>query len=112
MGDVTGSVLQAISVFSLFNDLVTFIKASYKKLKEEWKGKTNTKRLQAINETRWWAKCKESNHVLGSFEKPNKDCLYVKVLMAIISIAFDENQGSTMRKLNQGDHVFDQDDKI
>ena len=39
MGDVTGTVLQATSLFILLSKLATFIKASYKRMKK-WEKET------------------------------------------------------------------------
>ena len=104
MGDVTGCVLQATSLFCLLNGVATFLKASYKRMKEWEKevGKNNstlsTKRIQAIGETRWWSKDKSLNRIFGSFGKPNSsDSLYVKVLMALTSIALEESQEASVK---------------
>ena len=97
MGDVTGCVLQATSFFSLMNEVAVFVKASYKRMKKWEKerskgsfGSATTKRLQAIGETRWWAKDKSLVHLFGSFGKP-QECLYVQVLLTLVAIAHEDN---------------------
>ena len=103
MGDVTGCVLQATSLFSLINETTVFIKASYKRMKK-WEAEmaknplssATTKRLQAIGDTRWWSKDKSLNRVFGSFGKPH-ECLYVEVLLTLVAIAHDSNVDSTLK---------------
>ena len=102
MGDVTGSVLQATSLFSLLNEIAVFVKKSYKRMKkweaEMTKESKSKKRLQAIGETRWWSKDKSLDRVFGSFGKPDHDsCLYVKVLITLVSIAHDERSDGDIK---------------
>ena len=98
MGDVTGSVVQTITLFSVLNDLAIFLKRSYKRMKKWEKEAKTTKRLQAIGETRWWAKDKALNRVFGSFGKPD-EALWVKVIMALTAIRDDETTESSTKVL-------------
>ena len=98
MGDITGEVIQTITLFSLLNDLAKFIKSSYKRMKKWERGSTSTKRLQAIGQTRWWAKGKALERVFGSFQQSD-ECLYVQVLMTLLAIRNDETMESSVRAM-------------
>ena len=88
-------------VLLLVNEIANFMKSSYKRMKEWEKqmakeGAKSNKRLQAICETRWWAKDKALDRIFGSFGKPSDDSsLYAQVLMTLTSIALDESLDST-----------------
>jgi hypothetical protein len=94
MGDITGCVLQATSLFWLLNDVASFLKQSYKRMKqwekESRKESKTTKRLQLIGETRWWAKDKALERVYGTFKKPD-ECMYVEVQLTLLAIWNDDS---------------------
>ena len=67
LADITGSVVESASLFSLLNDIAVFLRESYKCI---WKWEEISKdkhhrRLCPIGQTRWWAKDQALSKVFG-----------------------------------------------
>ncbi|XP_047132607.1 uncharacterized protein LOC124811291 [Hydra vulgaris] len=94
--EATSCCIQAVSFFTLLQNVSTFIKVSYKrmatwiKLVETHIGMDIMKRLKLIGETRWLGKSNAATAIFGTFAEPSST-VFVNLILCLSCISESEN---------------------
>ncbi|XP_047129358.1 uncharacterized protein LOC124809344 [Hydra vulgaris] len=94
--------IQAVSFFTLLQNVSTFIKVSYKrmatwnKLVETQIGMDKMKRLKLIDETRWSGKSNAATAIFGTFAEPSST-VFVNLILCLSCISESENFDTKIR---------------
>ncbi|XP_004209165.1 uncharacterized protein LOC101237930 [Hydra vulgaris] len=94
--EATSCCIQAVSFFTLLQNVSTFIKVSYKrmatwiKLVETQIGMDKMKRLKLIGETRWSGKSNAATAIFGIFAEPSST-VFVNLILCLSCISESEN---------------------
>ncbi|XP_004207702.2 uncharacterized protein LOC124818104 [Hydra vulgaris] len=94
--EATSCCIQAVSFFTLLQNVSTFIKVSYKrmatwiKLVETQIGMDKMKRLKLIGEIRWSGKSNAATAIFGTFSEPSST-VFVNLILCLSCISESEN---------------------
>lgn len=103
LADTTGIVVSTASLFSLLNDIATFLCESYKRMKvwAEVSEDRRHRRIAQIGETRWWSKDQALRKVFGYFGNP-EGALFIDLVTSMANMEKDSTMQLSVRVKARG----------
>lgn len=101
--EATSTSTAAVSLFDLLNSCASFYRDSHKRM-DVWRSvSTDSRVLNLIGQTRWWAKDVALKNIFGLFNDPS-DSLYITVLNVLLIVSsnnedFNSDTRSTANSL-------------